>query len=220
LIARIVNDQFDVVVDQFDAGEATLNPGGAMDPELAPRDLVFFFSLTETGRAAALAGLVADKAIGGHAEPGGYVAVQAYLQPSRIGAQRLRAIAGTIAEATGAAVTIGYGPRFLHSTGQFHKGGPDGGVFLQIVDDPEDDLAEASLANALHKLGEDDAAIVHHQRAIELDPEYAPHYYNYANTLYEIGDKAGALDNYKKAIEFDGNLQSANDMIKKLEERE
>ncbi|MGE4616203.1 MAG: SLBB domain-containing protein, partial [Gammaproteobacteria bacterium] len=60
LIARIVNDQFDVVVDQFDAGEATLNPGGAMDPELAPRDRVYFFSLGETERAGALAGLVAE----------------------------------------------------------------------------------------------------------------------------------------------------------------
>jgi len=75
------------------------------------------------------------------AKPGGYVAIQAYLQPTRIGLQRLRAIAGTIAEATGAVVTVGYGPRFLHSTGQFHKGGPTGGVFLQIVDDPTPDVA-------------------------------------------------------------------------------
>jgi glucose-6-phosphate isomerase len=37
-------------------------------------------------------------------------------------------------------VTIGYGPRFLHSTGQFHKGGFSGGVFLQIVDRPPVDL--------------------------------------------------------------------------------
>ena len=38
------------------------------------------------------------------------------------------------------ATTSGYGPRFLHSTGQLHKGGPDGGRFLQIVDEPEHDL--------------------------------------------------------------------------------
>jgi hypothetical protein len=37
-------------------------------------------------------------------------------------------------------VTIGYGPRFLHSTGQFHKGGFTGGVFVQIVDRPAGDL--------------------------------------------------------------------------------
>ena len=38
-------------------------------------------------------------------------------------------------------VTFGWGPRFLHSTGQFHKGGPAVGVFLQITQDPEEDLA-------------------------------------------------------------------------------
>jgi transaldolase/glucose-6-phosphate isomerase len=39
-----------------------------------------------------------------------------------------------------AATTIGFGPRFLHSTGQFHKGGPNTGVFVQLVDDPTPDL--------------------------------------------------------------------------------
>ncbi len=38
------------------------------------------------------------------------------------------------------ATTLGYGPRFLHSTGQFHKGGPDTGLFLQLVDKPVSDL--------------------------------------------------------------------------------
>ena len=38
------------------------------------------------------------------------------------------------------ATTFGYGPRFLHSTGQFHKGGPEVGAFLQIVDEPQEDL--------------------------------------------------------------------------------
>ncbi len=38
------------------------------------------------------------------------------------------------------ATTVGYGPRFLHSTGQLHKGGPDTGVFIQVVDDDEIDL--------------------------------------------------------------------------------
>jgi len=39
------------------------------------------------------------------------------------------------------ATTLGYGPRFLHSTGQLHKGGPNTGLFLQLVDTPEPDLA-------------------------------------------------------------------------------
>jgi transaldolase/glucose-6-phosphate isomerase len=41
---------------------------------------------------------------------------------------------------TGCATTVGFGPRFLHSTGQFHKGGPDSGLFLQITADPLTDL--------------------------------------------------------------------------------
>ena len=41
---------------------------------------------------------------------------------------------------TGCATTLGFGPRFLHSTGQLHKGGPDSGLFLQITADPDKDL--------------------------------------------------------------------------------
>jgi transaldolase/glucose-6-phosphate isomerase len=41
---------------------------------------------------------------------------------------------------TGCATTVGFGPRFLHSTGQLHKGGPDSGLFLQITADPVTDL--------------------------------------------------------------------------------
>jgi hypothetical protein len=48
----------------------------------------------------------------------------------------LRAV---IRAATGAATTFGYGPRFLHSTGQLHKGGPATGRFLQLVDTPARD---------------------------------------------------------------------------------
>ena len=40
---------------------------------------------------------------------------------------------------TGCATTFGYGPRFLHSTGQYHKGGPTTGVFLQLVHDGDED---------------------------------------------------------------------------------
>ncbi len=86
---------------------------------------------------------------------------------------------------------------------------------LQI--DPDDDLAEASLANALHKLGEDDSAIVHHERSLVLDADYAPHYYNYANTLYDLGRKEEALGLYKKALEKDPELEAARDMIKEIE---
>jgi len=45
-----------------------------------------------------------------------------------------------IQQMTGAPTTIGFGPRFLHSTGQLHKGGPANALFLQITADPQQDL--------------------------------------------------------------------------------
>jgi glucose-6-phosphate isomerase len=68
----------------------------------------------------------------------GYVAVQAYLD--RLGMPELAGVREVLARRTGRPVTFGWGPRFLHSTGQYHKGGPPTGVFLQITADPADDL--------------------------------------------------------------------------------
>jgi hypothetical protein len=69
-----------------------------------------------------------------------YVAVLAYLPPDATVVDRLQRIRARIRDATGAATTLGFGPRFLHSTGQLHKGGPDSGIFLQLTADPEKDL--------------------------------------------------------------------------------
>jgi tetratricopeptide (TPR) repeat protein len=88
-------------------------------------------------------------------------------------------------------------------------------LLLEI--DPGDDLAHSSLANALHKLGEDEAAIAHHRRAIELDPDYAPHHYNYANTLYDLERRDEALAEYRRAFELDPELVEAQNMIAELE---
>jgi glucose-6-phosphate isomerase len=68
----------------------------------------------------------------------GYLAVMAYLDRGRQGGlERLRA---GLARRTGRPVTFGWGPRFLHSTGQYHKGGPATGVYLQITAEPAQDL--------------------------------------------------------------------------------
>ena len=69
----------------------------------------------------------------------GYVAVQAYLDRHRDAA--LASVRDRLAVRTGRPVTFGWGPRFLHSTGQYHKGGPDTGVYLQVTGQPEADLA-------------------------------------------------------------------------------
>jgi transaldolase/glucose-6-phosphate isomerase len=69
-----------------------------------------------------------------------YVAILAYLPMDPDVVDRLQAIRAAIGKRTGAATTLGFGPRFLHSTGQLHKGGPDTGVFLQLTADPSKDL--------------------------------------------------------------------------------
>lgn len=68
-------------------------------------------------------------------EPTDYIAVQAFLAGGEEEEGFLETLRAALAGATGAATTLGYGPRFLHSTGQLHKGGGDNGVFLQLVDD-------------------------------------------------------------------------------------
>jgi transaldolase/glucose-6-phosphate isomerase len=69
--------------------------------------------------------------------PGDYIAVLAFIDPVRVGElQRLV----ERARATGCVVTVGLGPRYLHSTGQLHKGGPPTGRFVQVVDEPEEEI--------------------------------------------------------------------------------
>ena len=68
----------------------------------------------------------------------GYVAVMAYLD--RLQHAELVDVRNTLAHRVRRPVTFGWGPRFLHSTGQFHKGGPAEGVYLQITADPVEDL--------------------------------------------------------------------------------
>jgi transaldolase/glucose-6-phosphate isomerase len=69
-----------------------------------------------------------------------YVSIQAYIPRTPDNTSLLDALRWTLSEVSGAYVTIGFGPRFLHSTGQLHKGGPPGGVYLQIIDDTGDAL--------------------------------------------------------------------------------
>jgi hypothetical protein len=67
----------------------------------------------------------------GQIDPSGYLAVMAFLD--RFGDAAAAELRPLLAAASGRPVTFGWGPRFLHSTGQYHKGGPANGVFLQIT---------------------------------------------------------------------------------------
>jgi glucose-6-phosphate isomerase len=69
-----------------------------------------------------------------------YLAILAYLPADDAITARLERVRGRVRDALGVATTLGFGPRFLHSTGQLHKGGPASGVFLQLTAEPERDL--------------------------------------------------------------------------------
>ncbi|MGB8002668.1 MAG: hypothetical protein WCF27_00260 [Gaiellaceae bacterium] len=77
-----------------------------------------------------------DELLGG-AEPPSYVAIQAFIDPAR--ERDLQPLLDRAHE-TGCVVTHGLGPRYLHSTGQLHKGGPPTGLFVQVVDDTGEEI--------------------------------------------------------------------------------
>jgi glucose-6-phosphate isomerase len=75
-----------------------------------------------------------------HATSGRYVALLAYMTPSKEYERAMTTLRKSFLTRYHLASTMGYGPRYLHSTGQLHKGGPDTGVFLQLVESMKPDL--------------------------------------------------------------------------------
>lgn len=130
--------------DQPDVESAKVAARGLLDarPAVVPPDLVDgAVELRATG--GLLDGITdlpgALSALLDRLEPRGYLAVMAYLDREHDTA--LAAVRGELAARSGRPVTFGWGPRFLHSTGQFHKGGPAVGVYLQVTGEPGQDLA-------------------------------------------------------------------------------
>ena len=74
-------------------------------------------------------------------KPGDYIAFLNYIEETPEVDRMFQELRVQLREKTHCAVTIGYGPRFLHSTGQLHKGGPDTGVFFQIIANDKVDFA-------------------------------------------------------------------------------
>jgi len=72
------------------------------------------------------------------ANPGDYLAVQAFVDPER--ETELAPIVDRLLSTRRLPLAIGLGPRYLHSTGQLHKGGPNTGIFVQVVDDLGEEL--------------------------------------------------------------------------------
>jgi len=72
--------------------------------------------------------------------PPHYVAIQGFVKPSQEFDEAILELRRAIRDKTKATTTFGYGPRYLHSTGQFHKGGPPTGVFIQLIHDGDEDI--------------------------------------------------------------------------------
>jgi transaldolase / glucose-6-phosphate isomerase len=75
-----------------------------------------------------------------HAKEGDYACVQAFIEPTADNDRRIAGLVERLRRESGLVVTHGYGPRYQHSTGQLHKGGPNTGLFLQLIDDEGDEL--------------------------------------------------------------------------------
>ena len=102
-------------------------------PDLVAGSLSLYGDCEGTTVAEALQGFFS------HVAPGDYVALMAYLPQAEVVQRRVTAARQALRAVTPAATTMGYGPRFLHSTGQLHKGGPNAAVCLQLTADIADD---------------------------------------------------------------------------------
>jgi transaldolase/glucose-6-phosphate isomerase len=111
----------------------------------------------------------------GTVRPGNYVALQAYLTEAPEVDSALQGLRILLRDRLRLATTVGYGPRFLHSTGQYHKGGPDSGLFLQLTcEDVEDAPVPGrrytfGLLKKAQALGDLEALRKHHRRALRVD---------------------------------------------------
>jgi transaldolase/glucose-6-phosphate isomerase len=149
---RILDDRYSLAAEMLVAEIATATAGAtlgvhpfnqpdvelakerarqALSSETARVDLVDFFAPNLADRIDELLATMRDD---------DYFAVQAYLPAEPAVDEALAAIRRKVGNRVGNATTAGYGPRFLHSTGQLHKGGPNSGVFLQLVDTPTEDV--------------------------------------------------------------------------------
>ncbi|MFF2243628.1 glucose-6-phosphate isomerase [Arthrobacter sp. NPDC058130] len=129
--------------DQPDVEAAKIAARGLLDAQPEPTPANFTDGAIEVrggewlGDAATAAEAV--NALLAELGPEGYLSVQAYFD--RLAYASLEGVRDELAAVTGRPVTFGWGPRFLHSTGQFHKGGPAIGVFLQVTAASATDLA-------------------------------------------------------------------------------
>lgn len=143
----------------------------------------------------------ADDAVGAllafldQAKPGDYVTLQAYVQPASETTRMLQELRHAIRDRLMAATTLGYGPRFLHSTGQLHKGDAGNGLFIQLTSAHPNDVAIPDEAGA-------DASSITFGVLIDAQA---------------LGDRQALLDNHRRVVRFDLEMDVRGG-IKKLGE--
>ena len=129
--------------DQPDVEAAKVAARGLLDAQPEPTPAAFTDGAIEVrgGEWLGSAGTAAEavSALLSQLDTNGYLSVQAYFD--RLAYSQLEGIRDGLAQLSRRPVTFGWGPRFLHSTGQFHKGGPAIGVFLQVTAASSEDLA-------------------------------------------------------------------------------
>ncbi len=123
------------------------------------------------------AGTIADvlRAFLEQGNPADFVAINAYLPRDDRNEYRLRRLRKKIGQMSGLATTLGFGPRFLHSTGQYHKGGPNKGLFIEITTEPKRDLdipgapVSFKTLEQAQALGDLEALLARDRRAIRIN---------------------------------------------------
>ena len=167
-------------------------------PELAPTlresGMAVFSEAPAPSLRAALQRFL-EQAEAGASAPRSYAALQAYIAPNAANDAALQALAEKIRDRYLLATTIGYGPRFLHSTGQLHKGDAGRGLFLQFT---------AHLA--------DDAAIPNTAGAEESNMTFGT-----LLAAQALGDRQALLDNRRKVIRFELGQDAAAGLLKLAE---
>ncbi len=132
--------------DQPNVEESKANTARVLEGVLDGASPLRDAAATDSGEALRVSGVPgttaaeALRAFLGKTATGDYVSIHAYLDRTPAHEARLQQIQTTIRDRTKLATTLGFGPRFLHSTGQLHKGGPNRGVFMQIIGDHRADV--------------------------------------------------------------------------------
>jgi transaldolase/glucose-6-phosphate isomerase len=129
------------------------------------------------------------------AQPGDYVALQAYVEPTAETDAALAALRVRLRDHLKLAITVGYGPRFLHSTGQLHKGDAGNGLFIQFTDDDPRDVPIPDEA------GSPDSSIT----------------FSVLKTAQALGDQQALLDAGRRVLRFHLGDDTVGG-LKKLEE--